>query len=101
MSDGLPERLNPAGELLGYARTQALFSSAVTGSPDEMCAHLVRGSNKWAPGRRHHAHRAEGQVIDGGNVASQCRHGDYSEGSSCWRTSRKGGPGLCTAHKFT
>ena len=51
MSDGLPERLNPAGEPLGYARTQALFSSAATGSPDEMCAHLVRGCNEWADGQ--------------------------------------------------
>lgn len=51
MSDGLPERLNPDDEELGYPKIQELFAEVVEKSPDEICQHLARGGDEWARGR--------------------------------------------------
>ena len=51
MSDGLPERLNPDDEELGYPKTQELFAEVAEKSPDEICQHLARGGDEWARGR--------------------------------------------------
>ena len=52
MSDGLPERLNGAGEeLLGYPRTQELFAAVAQESPKAICQYLAQGGDKWAEGR--------------------------------------------------
>jgi serine phosphatase RsbU (regulator of sigma subunit) len=51
MSDGLPERLNEADEMLDYPRTAALFAEAADKTPTEICAQLAKGGDKWANGR--------------------------------------------------
>lgn len=51
MSDGLPERLNEADEMLEYPRTAALFAEAADKTPTEICAHLAQGGDQWANGR--------------------------------------------------
>ena len=51
MSDGLPERLNPDDEELGYPRTQELLAEAADRTPDEICQHLAKGGDEWARGR--------------------------------------------------
>ena len=51
MSDGLPERLNPDDEELGYSKTQELFRQCAEKSPEEICQHLTQGGDEWANGR--------------------------------------------------
>jgi len=51
MSDGLPERLNKADEMLDYPKTAALFAEVADRTPTEICAHLAQGGDEWANGR--------------------------------------------------
>ncbi len=51
VSDGLPERLDPQDEYLGYERTKDLFAAAATGTAREICQALLQGGERWAQGR--------------------------------------------------
>jgi serine phosphatase RsbU (regulator of sigma subunit) len=51
MSDGLPERFNPAGEMFDYSRTIEALVRAAAGSPREIIEHLVNAGESWANGR--------------------------------------------------
>ncbi len=51
MSDGLPERFNPAGEMFDYSRTIEALVRAAAGSPREIIEHLVSAGESWANGR--------------------------------------------------
>ncbi|MFN7986519.1 MAG: SpoIIE family protein phosphatase [Thermoanaerobaculia bacterium] len=51
MSDGLPERLDPEDEMLGYERTAALFAAAAPSSPDDIADELLAGAEAFARGR--------------------------------------------------
>ncbi|MBO0798836.1 MAG: SpoIIE family protein phosphatase, partial [Blastocatellia bacterium] len=51
MSDGLPERFNPASELFEYERTKEALSASACASPCEILDSLLRASDEWAAGR--------------------------------------------------
>ncbi len=42
MTDGLPELVDSAGELLGYEKARALFAEVATEPPDEVLEHLSK-----------------------------------------------------------
>jgi serine phosphatase RsbU (regulator of sigma subunit) len=51
MSDGLPERFNPAGEMFDYPRTMETLAEASANSPKEVIDRLVLAGDYWAEGR--------------------------------------------------
>jgi serine phosphatase RsbU (regulator of sigma subunit) len=51
MSDGLPETLDPEGEILGYDRVSAALSTSAIDSPQSVIDHLARVADEWASGR--------------------------------------------------
>jgi phosphoserine phosphatase RsbU/P len=51
MSDGLPERFNPAQEMFDYERTRAAFLSLAQSTPEAIVNGLVKASAEWAAGR--------------------------------------------------
>jgi sigma-B regulation protein RsbU (phosphoserine phosphatase) len=51
MSDGLPERFNPASELFGYERTKEALSAHACAAPRAIVDGLLRASDEWANGR--------------------------------------------------
>jgi len=51
MSDGLPERFNPASELFEYERTKEALSNHAYASPRAIVEGLLRTSEEWARGR--------------------------------------------------
>jgi sigma-B regulation protein RsbU (phosphoserine phosphatase) len=51
MTDGLPERVNPDGELLGYERTVTAFAEACQESASGICQRLVQAGDDWARGQ--------------------------------------------------
>jgi serine phosphatase RsbU (regulator of sigma subunit) len=51
MSDGFPERFNPAGQILGYDRAKELFLECASFPPAETLSLLVKESEQWAQGR--------------------------------------------------
>ncbi len=51
MSDGLPEMLNPANEMLDYPKTKALFAEVANQSPQAIIDHIFKASISWADGK--------------------------------------------------
>jgi serine phosphatase RsbU (regulator of sigma subunit) len=51
MSDGLPERFNPASELFEYERTKEALSAHACAAPRAIVDGLLRASDEWAKGR--------------------------------------------------
>jgi sigma-B regulation protein RsbU (phosphoserine phosphatase) len=51
LSDGLPERFNPQGEMFDYAVVQRALAEAASRSPQEIIEHLVHAGEMWADGR--------------------------------------------------
>jgi phosphoserine phosphatase RsbU/P len=51
MSDGLPERFNPASELFEYERTKEELSAHACAAPRAIVDGLLRASDDWAKGR--------------------------------------------------
>lgn len=51
MSDGLPERMNAAGEMLDYAATKHAFAEAASHCPQQIIEHFVRVGEEWSNGR--------------------------------------------------
>jgi phosphoserine phosphatase RsbU/P len=51
MSDGLPERFNPASELFEYERTKEELSAHACAAPRAIVDGLLRASDEWAKGR--------------------------------------------------
>jgi serine phosphatase RsbU (regulator of sigma subunit) len=51
MSDGLPERFNGRGEILGYTRGGEILKEFADQSPEEIINHFVRAGEIWAEGR--------------------------------------------------
>jgi sigma-B regulation protein RsbU (phosphoserine phosphatase) len=51
MSDGLPERFNPASELFEYERTKDALSAHAYAAPRAIAEGLLRTSDEWANGR--------------------------------------------------
>src|SRR5262245_41972093 len=51
MSDGLPERFNPASELFEYERTKEALSNHAYAAPRAIVEGLLRTSEEWARGR--------------------------------------------------
>jgi phosphoserine phosphatase RsbU/P len=51
MSDGLPERFNPASELFEYERTKEALSAHACAAPRAIVDGLLRASDEWANGR--------------------------------------------------
>jgi serine phosphatase RsbU (regulator of sigma subunit)/ligand-binding sensor domain-containing protein len=51
MSDGLPERFNERGEVLGEERVKRLFEEAGHQSPEQIIEHLVDAGKAWANGQ--------------------------------------------------
>jgi serine phosphatase RsbU (regulator of sigma subunit) len=51
MSDGLPERFNGRGEMLGYTRGSEILKEVAEQSPEEIINHFVRAAEAWAEGR--------------------------------------------------
>jgi phosphoserine phosphatase RsbU/P len=51
MSDGLPERFNPASELFEYERTKEELSAHACAGPRAIVDGLLRASDEWAKGR--------------------------------------------------
>lgn len=51
MSDGLPERFNEEGEILGYTRSGEILKEVAEQSPEEIIDHFVRAGETWADGR--------------------------------------------------
>ena len=51
MSDGFPERQNPAGEMLGYPAANTAILQAANKSPQDIVEHLVAKGENWADGR--------------------------------------------------
>ena len=50
MSDGFPELLSPAGDVLGYARARELFAAAAHKPPAELIADLAAEASRWCGG---------------------------------------------------
>ncbi len=51
MSDGFPERFDPAGEMFDYARAKDSLAEAATRSSQAIIEHFVSVSEAWANGR--------------------------------------------------
>jgi len=51
MSDGLPERFNPNGEMFDYPRAKQSLAEAASGSSREIIECFVRAGDRWAQGR--------------------------------------------------
>jgi serine phosphatase RsbU (regulator of sigma subunit) len=51
MSDGFPERFDPAGEMFEYARAKHSLAEAATRSAQAIIEHFVRVGDAWADGR--------------------------------------------------
>jgi serine phosphatase RsbU (regulator of sigma subunit) len=51
MTDGVPERFNPDGDMFGYDRTSALLPSLTTTSASEIVDQVVQAAEAWAEGR--------------------------------------------------
>jgi len=51
MSDGLPERLDPDDEMLGYDQAAALFRSVAREGADTVATRLLDAGDAWARGR--------------------------------------------------
>jgi len=51
MSDGLPERFNPDGEILDYPAAKNIFAEAAGKSPAEIISRLNQAGEKWANGQ--------------------------------------------------
>ncbi len=51
MSDGFPELLNPAGEMLGYDRAGEIFRAAARDSAAGVVERLVAAGEQWRDGR--------------------------------------------------
>jgi phosphoserine phosphatase RsbU/P len=51
MSDGLPERFNPASELFEYERTKDALSAHAHAAPHAIAEGLLKLSEEWAKGR--------------------------------------------------
>jgi phosphoserine phosphatase RsbU/P len=51
MSDGLPERFNPASELFEYERTKEALVAHASATPRAIVDGLLRASEEWASGR--------------------------------------------------
>jgi phosphoserine phosphatase RsbU/P len=51
MSDGLPERFNPASELFEYERTKEAFSAHACAAPRAIVEGLLKAGDEWAKGR--------------------------------------------------
>ncbi|HKX31939.1 MAG TPA: SpoIIE family protein phosphatase [Blastocatellia bacterium] len=51
MSDGLPERFNPASELFEYERIKETLSAHACAAPSAIAESLLRTSDEWADGR--------------------------------------------------
>jgi sigma-B regulation protein RsbU (phosphoserine phosphatase) len=51
MSDGLPERFNPASELFEYERTKEALSAHACAAPRAIVDGLLKASDDWARGR--------------------------------------------------
>ena len=51
MSDGLPERFNDAGEMLGYETTTAMLAEMTTLTATEIIAQFVQRGDAWANGK--------------------------------------------------
>ena len=51
MSDGLPEMLDPDGEVFGYERVGATLREARSLGPQEIVDHFARAASRWT-GRR-------------------------------------------------
>jgi phosphoserine phosphatase RsbU/P len=50
LSDGLPERFNPAGEMLDYDLVKRGFAEAAVHSPQQIIEHLIELGETWANG---------------------------------------------------
>ena len=51
MSDGLPERFNTRGEMMGYTQGRELLNEVAEQPPEEIIDHFVRAGEAWADGR--------------------------------------------------
>lgn len=51
MSDGFPERFDPAGEMFDYARARHSLAEAAAQSAQAIIEHFVKVSEDWANGR--------------------------------------------------
>ena len=51
MSDGLPERFNPEGEMFDYWRASDALADIAHASPREIIEHFVNAGDAWASGR--------------------------------------------------
>ncbi len=51
MSDGLPERFNPEGEMFDYWRASNALADSAHASPREIIDHFVSAGDAWASGR--------------------------------------------------
>ncbi|MBL8169452.1 MAG: SpoIIE family protein phosphatase [Acidobacteria bacterium] len=51
LSDGYPERFNPAGEMLGYDQLRDSLCEAAARSPQQIIEQLVLAGDAWAEGR--------------------------------------------------
>jgi serine phosphatase RsbU (regulator of sigma subunit) len=51
MSDGLPEMLNPADEMLDYPQTVTIFQAVADATPVAILAQLFQAGEAWANGR--------------------------------------------------
>ena len=50
MSDGLPEMLNPAKEMLDYPKTKELFEEVADQAPQAIIDHIFKACMSWAAG---------------------------------------------------
>ncbi len=50
MSDGFPERVNAAGDVMGYERAREVFAAVAEQEPDAIVAALDRAGGEWAAG---------------------------------------------------
>lgn len=50
MSDGLPERLNPAGDLFDYSRVQQHFLDLADRPPEDICTQMWQAGEQWSAG---------------------------------------------------
>jgi len=51
MSDGLPERFNTRGEILGYTRGREILNEVARQAPEQIIDNFVRAGEAWADGR--------------------------------------------------
>lgn len=50
MSDGLPERMNPKGDLFDYDRVQQHFANIADHTPQDICAQMWEAGETWSQG---------------------------------------------------